>query len=415
MALWRTKKRFAAVPAGRGSGKTELAKRRLVRFLPIKKKWNDPRYFYGAPTEQQAKRIAWDHLKALVPKSWLSKEPNNSALRIDTIFGSSLTVVGMDKPQRLEGVQWDGGVLDESCDLKPKTFELSIFPMLTWRNGWCWRIGVPKRTGPSAKEFRKFYEDAIAGKSSDTAGFQWPSSDILPKEVIDAARERMDVKDFREQFDAIFETAGGQLFYGFDKDRNVRPCTYHPEKPLIIGSDFNVNPMCWVIGHRYENRVEWVDELFIRHTNTPACLEVLWDRYSMHKGGFEFYGDATGQARKTSASQSDYLHILGHSKFQQAGRVVIYSKSNPFVLDRFAACNALLCNVAGDRRMFVSPKCEHLIDDLESRYCPEGESLPKDSGDLGHMTDAMGYVVLKLFPIKVKVKGKRQILITSGV
>ena len=57
--LWHCTARFVGVPAGRRSGKTEIAKRRLVLALSQPKPWHDPRYFYGAPTRDQAKRIAW--------------------------------------------------------------------------------------------------------------------------------------------------------------------------------------------------------------------------------------------------------------------------------------------------------------------------------------------------------------------
>lgn len=402
-ALWRSKKRFVAVAAGRGSGKTELAKRRLIRMLPIKKDWHDPKYFFGAPTEQQAKRISWEHLKALIPPRWLARPPHESELRIDTVFGSRLWVVGMDRPARIEGVQFDGCVIDESCDQKPKSFDLTVRPMLTHRNGWCWRIGVPKRRGPSAKEFRRFFERAEAGEIRDAEAFRWPSSDILPPEALISAQESMDTKDYREQFDAQFETAGGQLFYGYNSEYNVRPCLYDPHKPLIIGSDFNVDPMCWVIGHRYEDRLEFFDELFIRDTNTPQALEMLWQRYKNHQGGFEWYGDATGAARKTSATQSDYMHIYNHEGFKRSGRTIHYPNANPLRADRFASCNALLCNAAGDRRLFVDPHCTHLQDDLDARFCPPGSNEPADTGDLGHMTDAMGYVVHSLFPMQVEV------------
>ncbi len=414
-ALWQCPKRFVAVPAGRGSGKTELAKRRLVRFLPVKKPWHDPRYFYGAPTEAQAVMIAWNHFLALIPRKWIARV-DKSNHSIMTIFGSELRIAGMDKPQRIEGPQWDGGVLDESCDLKPKTFDLTVLPMLLHRNGWCWRIGVPKRQGPSAQEFRKFYEQAISGGVENAAGFNWPSWDILPPEVIEEARSRMDIKDFREQLGAKFETAGGQLFHAFDKERNVRPCAYRPELPIIVGSDFNVDPMSWTIGHVIDQeRIEWFDEIFIRNTNTMRTLNVLWERYSSHKNGFEFYGDATGRARHTCASESDYKQILDDDRFITAGRTVHYPNSPPSRRDRFAACNALFCNAAGERRMYVSPNCEHLIDDLESRYCPPGESLPKDSGDLGHLTDGMGYAVYHLFPIRVRTKpADSPVIITRG-
>ncbi len=64
--------------------------------------------------------------------------------------------------------------------------------------------------------------------------------------------------------------------------------------------------------------------------------------------------------------------------------------------------------------MFIDPKCVHLIDDLESRYCPPGASYPEDSGDLGHMTDAMGYAVYILFPLSVGVVPEQRIHVSLG-
>src|SRR6185437_5009926 len=122
--VWRTKARFVALACGRGSGKTELSRRRLVRFLPVKKPWPDPIYFLAYPTRAQAKLVAWERIKALIPKEWIASPDDirESDLTIKTRFGSKLFLVGMNEPARIEGVQWDGGVIDESCDQWPGSF-----------------------------------------------------------------------------------------------------------------------------------------------------------------------------------------------------------------------------------------------------------------------------------------------------
>lgn len=414
-ALWRCPTRFAGVSAGRGSGKTELAKRKLIVSLPKVKPWKDPRYFFGAPTESQAKRIGWDSLLKMIPQNWIQGEPNRSELKISTVFGAELWVVGLDKPQRIEGVQWDGCVLDESCDLKPKTFDLNILPALLHRSGWAWRIGVPKRQGPSAKEFREFCEEAEAGDNPDASSYSWPSSDIVSEDQLSYARRTMDVKDYQEQFEARWQTAGGGIYYAFAREYNVRPCSYCPERTIIVGSDFNVDPMCWVLGHRYESHVEWFDEIFKRDTNTPGCLDLLWIKYQNHKGGFEFYGDATGRARKTSASDSDYKLIMKDPRFIGMGRTVHYPQSNPSVLDRYASVNAMWCNAAGDRRMFVSPLCQNLIGDIEACYYKPGTQETATGGDLTHMSDALGYPIFKLYPIRVPLNwGVPSVSVSKG-
>lgn len=396
--LWNTEKRFAAVVAGRGSGKTELARRRLVLWLAVKKPWNDPRYFYGAPTEKQAKRIAWRRLINLIPKHWIAKDGIKLGdLTIETIFGSMIQLIGLDAPQRIEGVQWDGGVLDESSDIRPGVFDLNVFPALTHRNGWCWRIGVPKRQGIGAAEFKEFSERV----DEDIISVAWSSSDILPPEALEYARKNLDPKDYREQFEASWETAGGGVFHAFDSNYNVRPVTYFDDRAIIVSCDFNVDPMCWVIGHRYKEYLEFFDELFIRNTNTQRSLDALYSRYSRHMGGFEFYGDATGRSRKTSADETDYAIIAGDKRFQQLGRTVHFAKGNPRVLARFAACNRLLCNAEQERNCFIDPRVKHLITDLQTRSYKIGGREANDFGDVGHMTDAFGYVAHRLFPVRL--------------
>ena len=388
-----------------------MAKRRLVTALAEPKPWSDPRYFFGGPTQEQAKRIAWDDLEAMVKQAGIWAGSAVSRLRIDTVFGSQLWIFGLDEPARIEGQAWDGCILDESCDLRPGVFVRSVRPSLADRIGWCWRIGVPKRTGPGAPEYRAFCESCETGRYPGGAHFSWPSADILDPDEIKHARQTLDPRDFREQFEACWETASGQIFYSFNREYNVRPCAYDPKKALIIGSDFNVDPLCWVIGHKYKDHIEWIDELFLRNANTQAGLNALWSRYSSHEGGFEFYGDATGQSRKTSSSVTDYLLIANDARFK-ARRTIHYPPSNPAVADRFAACNSLFENAAGDRRMFVAPNCRALIRDLEVRAYKPGTREPADSGDVGHITDAMGYAVHRLFPVMLDLGGVKQSIIT---
>jgi hypothetical protein len=68
--------------AGRRSGKTELAKRRLIEHL-FRKAWDGKRgkYFAAAPTQAQAKRIFWDDLKLLLPRKW-TRSTSETQLRI---------------------------------------------------------------------------------------------------------------------------------------------------------------------------------------------------------------------------------------------------------------------------------------------------------------------------------------------
>lgn len=411
--LYRTKARFVAVAAGRGSGKTELARRRVVRYLPVRKPWKNPLYFYALPTLPQAKKVAWKPLKALVPPEWVANI-NETELYIETVFGSTLLVMGLDRPQRAEGVQYDGGVIDESCDQRPDVFDKSLLPAFSERRAWCWRIGVPKRQGVGASEFRSVCEDYLKSDDPSTASFAWPSSDILTPEEIEWAMNNLDPRDFDEQYRANWQNSSGGIFHEFDREENVTPnAEYDPNRVICVGSDFNVDPMCWVLGHQSENGVEVFAELFIRNTNTRQSLDTLYKRFHSHTSGWEFYGDATGQSRKTSASETDYIQIRNDKRFSP--KRVYYPSKNPGIANRFAATNALLRNAKGERRLLIHPRCEKLIWDLESRVYKPGVREPDDYGDIGHITDALGYWVYLRFPVKLESSSHAEVSIGKGV
>jgi hypothetical protein len=404
MGLLDSDARFNLVACGRGSGKTEMGLRRLVKLLGRRRDWERPEFFYAAPTNAQAMRIAWDRLGSLIPPAWL-RHARKAAQYYETIFGSRVYVIGMDKPARFDGPQYDGGVLDEMSDQQPQAFKLNVYPALPHRVGWCWRTGVPKRVGVGAKQYRLDCEAATAGGVEDTRAHAWPSADILPQEIVSSARALLDPKDFREQFEASWETAGGGIFWAFSSSENIRPCAYHPEARLAITCDFNVNPMAWAVGHRYRGRMEWIDVVFEKDTNTRACLDILWSRYSSHTGGFEFFGDASSRSRKTSADFTDYAHIWNDRRFwpDKAEPRVYVPHDNPPVAERFAACNAMFLSADGERRMFVDPNCTDLIDDLTARHYKPGTMDVQDTGDLGHLTDAMGYLVWRCYPIEIVI------------
>lgn len=406
--------RLILAAAGRGGGKTELARRFLVLSLLKPKPWHDARYFYAAPTYAQAKRISWEKLKALVPRHWLAGDPIESTLTIKTKWGAELWVVGMDKPQRVEGDQWDGCVLDESCDLQPETFERNVTPALVHRDGWCWRIGVPKRTGPSVAEFRKAFEQAAEGNDPNKVAFGWSAETILSSAQLEFAAAHLSQQNYDEQIGGVFQNAGGGIYYSFERSFNVRPCGYDPTRPLIISCDFNIDPMAWVVLHDYHTRVEVIDELWERDCHTIEALEIMYQRYRHHQGGLRFYGDAASRNRSTSASESDYNQICEHRLIKELCGTVHFDISHPPILDRYAAVNAQLCSASRDRKLFVDPSCTHLIDDLQLAHYKPKTNEPAKGGDRLHITDALGYYIEMEYPVTIALDWDEQVVSHSA-
>lgn len=411
-AAYYTTKRFVALAAGRGSGKTELARRRVVRYLPWNRPWPSPMYFYALPTRDQAKRTAWVELLKLIPPDWIEKKWD-SDLIVKTVFGSILYVVGMDRPERIEGSQYDGGVVDESCDQKPGVFDRSILPALSHKNGWCWRIGVPKRYGPGAPEFKSYFDLGMSGTDPDIESYTWKSETVLSHEQLRFAQANLSEADYNEQYCASWEKASGLLFAEFSEANLNDAVKYNPDKAIVIGCDFNVDPMCWCFSHRYQDKstgkdeFHTFDELKLKGVTTQMALDWVYTRYGQHTEGIIFTGDATSRNRKTAAAFSDYVQIQNDKRFKR--KHVHFPGANPSRLDRYAACNAMLRNAKGERRWKINPICKRLVLDLRNRAYVQGTREPNDvdvdNGEMGHMSDAIGYAIHALWPLTPTADG----------
>lgn len=398
--LWRSPARFKIVVAGRTSGKTELAKRfsvlRLAKPIPG---CSRPMYFAAAPTYAQVKRVWWQDLKDLVPPEWLARPPYESDLRIQTVFGSELHLIGMDMPARIEGTQWCGGVVDESSDIRPGAFARSIRPALSMHRGWCWRIGLPKRVGVGIVEFRRVWEAAAAGKLSDTDAFHWLSADILTPDEMRAVRMELSLEDFEEQYEARWQHDTGVLFSGFDPDRTTMRCEHDPRLTIVVGCDFRPNPAAWILGHWRDEILTVFDELCLRHTNTQAMLDALWCRYPKHRAGWFFVGDAPALSKTTSASDTDYATAFNDQRFRAAGRQIAIG-AGPAERDRIAAVNRLLCDATGRRRLFVDARCARLLKELAE---PDSEEQGENEA---RAADALGYLVWSLAPLRLELQSR---------
>ena len=418
LAYWNSPHRFNVVPAGRRSGKTERAKRKLVRRAIAGTAFTPARFFAAAPTRDQAKRIYWDDLKRLCPPNLIIGTPSESDLMIRLPF-SEIWVLGMDKPARIEGAPWDGGILDEYANMKPETWGAHVRPSLSDRLGWADLIGVP--------EGRNHYYDAYLaaqtqmleqGEKSEWGAFTWLSSDILPESEIIAAKRDLDPLTYAQEYEASFVNFEGRAYYAFTDANKARlRDRYNPKAPLIFCLDFNVAPGVATICQEMElpNGTTgtgvigevWIDD----NSNTPAVCRKLLRDWGNHEGRIEVYGDATGGARGTAqVDGSDWdlaKKVLRSGDGDLAGlgqRVSFHVKpANPKERSRVNALNSRTCAIDGTIRLMVDPTyAPKVVRDLEGVRTLKGGSGEIDKKidpRLSHISDALGYYIEYRFPL----------------
>ena len=282
--------RFNTFPCGRRSGKTELiGKRRLIRRAMRGSEFSNPKYFAAAPTRDQAKRIYWADLKDMIDPSWRRGEPSESELIIPLANGADIHVIGLDRPERIEGVGWDGGCLDEYANMKPNVWEAHIRPALSDRRGWCDFIGVPE----GRNHYYELHTKAVAamenfGDESEWGAYSWTSSLVLPDVEVEAAKASMDPLTFAQEYEASFVNFAGQCYYCYKRD-NVTSLFYDEKQPLVFCFDFNVSPSVAVVCQELglpngETGTVVIGEVFIpRNGNTVAvCNRLIEDLSLIH-------------------------------------------------------------------------------------------------------------------------------------
>lgn len=392
--------RFPLVPAGRRSGKTE----RFKRFLVKQANRVPGQYFAAAPTHDQAKKIFWDDLKAFSLSCLHRRRPSESDRIVYMDNGSELHVIGLDKPQRIEGIPWKGGGIDEFADIKPDAWEANILPALNTVNpsepdyrAWCWLLGVPD----GLNHYYDLCTKAETGADPNFAVFHWKSAEILPPDVIAAMKQAMSAKQFRQEFEASFETASGRIYEDYGKENHTSE-RIQPHEQLMWMHDQNFTPLSSAIGVRRENKLFLLDEIVLTSAVSKQSALEFVERYKSHKNKTVLiYGDPAGRAGEKHGHASDYTDIEGVLRangWQFQRRI---KPAAPAIKDRQNSVRAMICTADGNRRLFVNPVTAPWCDKgLRTVQLQKGSSFQEDQkNEYQHITTAIGYCVHHEWPV----------------
>lgn len=419
----QSRARFNVVPAGRRSGKTETAIARGVRKWLSYARSDDGWFVFAAPTYRQAKRIFWRKLKKLCPR-WFVADVSESELMIRGRNGATIMVVGMDSPERIEGIAIDHLCWDEYGNSKPESWEEHVRGALSTLN----RPGSVDFTGvPEGRNH--YYELYMLARSDDSgswAVWHWKSAEILDPEEVEQARRFMDPLVYAQEYEADFVSFTGAAYYSWDREIHARHQLrklYEPTWDLHLCFDFNRSPGIAVVVQELpftaseygadlvplygkETSTCVIGEVHIpRNSNTEKVCSRIRTDWGGHQGQVMLYGDATGGAggsAKLAGSDWDIVRRELRGVFGSRIRDRVPS-SNPRERQRVNAVNSRLQSADGHVRLLVDPKhAPNVVKDFEGVVTLEGGSgeIDKDATpSLTHLTDALGYYVEKRFPV----------------
>lgn len=392
--------RFRVIVAGRRWGKTQLARISLIEAAAAKR---NQLVWYVAPTYQMARDILWDDLKSSIPRAWV-KKVNETRMELKLVNGSKVVLKGADKPDTLRGVGLHFVVVDEAQDIKEDTWEKVLQPTLATTHGRALFIGTPK-------SYNWLYDKYMLGQRSrivkdprgrdvanDWMSWQFPTitSPFIPRQEIEARKQDMDPKSFRQEFEASFETMSGRVYYQFDRNIHVGDYPFNPHLPIYIGMDFNIDPMSAIICQEQANGEIWVvDECILYGSNAQETSDELARRYYKYMDQISIYPDPAGSNRNHDRGESS-LDILRESGFDK----LYYKNKHPLVMDRVNAVNRVMRTADDTVLLRVNQNCRHFYEAAEQTiYKPGTREVDKSQG-VEHPMDAFGYYIDFRHPMK---------------
>lgn len=395
-----SRSRFRVVTAGRRWGKTALSAIELILAALTKK---NSLVWYVAPSYAMARDIMWRQLIEMIPRQYLAKKPHDTKLELVFKNGSVIQLKGADKPDSLRGRGVDFVVLDEFQDFKEGAWGEVIAPTLADRGGRALVIGTPKAYN---ELYVLYMKGQNRSENPDWESWQFPTSTspFIPAAELEAARRNLDERTFAQEFEASFETMSGRVYYAFDRNLHVGNYEFDPKNYIIVGQDFNVDPMCSIIlQHKPELGEVWaVDEIFLNQSNTQETVNELERRYwRLFPQKIAVFPDPAGANRSSARGETD-VQIFREKGIDK----IFHHRKAAFVADRVNAVNAMLKSADGKVRLRINPRCKNLIASLEQTlYKPNSREVDKAAG-MEHMSDALGYPLEYLFsPTKLQLVG----------
>lgn len=397
--------RFPAMVAGYGSGKTFAG---ILRAITYKLKYPTCDFAYYLPTYDLISRIAFPRFEEMLNAHDIPFEIQKSEKIIDLFGKGKFILRTMDKPERIIGYEVADSLADE-LDTLPLDKAADVWRKIVARNrqkkpdGSANTIGVA--TTPEG--FRFVYENWKRIPMNGTKIIQASTesnAENLPADYVQTLRDTYPDQMLDAYINGEFvNMTTGSVYSEFDRVLNgCNTVVEADDHTLHIGVDFNVGKMSAAVHVLRDGYPHCVDE-FADYLDTPDLIHAIKQKY--HDKSVYVYPDASGASRKSqNASESDIAQL------EQAGFNVCAEKKNPFIKDRVAAVNKIICKF--DERWYKvnSDNCPKTVEGLE-KQAYDKNGVPDKDGGFDHMNDAIGYFIAYRYPIlygqavQTKLKG----------
>ncbi|MEI7748226.1 MAG: phage terminase large subunit [Chlorobiaceae bacterium] len=389
-AFWELPNFVKLLIGGYGSGKTRIGALRSIWNSYI----NAPLpHLQVSPTYKQARKTIVVSIAGLLDNARIRHLYNKSNHEFfipgwngtvwigsgddpDSLKGPNLGTAGIDEPFLIDGDILNV-VLSRLRDPNAKIRELFL-------------TGTPEQLNwgyELAQNIDGRYDlGTVVARTADNT--------YLPAQFISMLEKAFDENQRAAYMNGQFvNLTAGRVYKYFDSKSClvVRPKLegYHYQ----AGIDFNVDNLTAEIFSVFpDGSVHFFEEIHLTNSTTYELADLLYERYP----SMTVFPDPAGRARKSSSDATDF-NILKGKGFRVEAR-----PAHPPVRGRVNAVNKLL----REGKLTVG-NCPHLIKDFEL-VSWKGGDIDKRNEGLTHASDAAGYAIEKLFPVRMPTREYRQ-------
>ena len=220
--------RFAFLVAHRRAGKSYCLLGDLV-VRALHNKTPSPQYAYIAPMLSQARNIAWKALKIILGDLIDHCKISETRLSITLPNRAEIRLFGLDNPDALRGLYFNGVVLDEAQDCPIEVITTVIIPAITDKRGFLTFSGTPKGTANTFYQYRElaksnsnewFYEELPVSKTK-----------IISEADLLEAKAQMSDEDYEQEFECNW--LSGNMGAIFDRYLSNSPVEVFEHDPKI--------------------------------------------------------------------------------------------------------------------------------------------------------------------------------------
>lgn len=386
--------RFKGAKGGRSSGKSHFMAEEFVERMVRRP---NARMVCIREVQRSLKFSAKSLIEAKIEEMGVSSHFSVLATEIRSKYGNGVVIFeGMqdhtvDSIKSLEGfeVAW----VEEAQSISQRSLDMLI-PTIRADGSELWFSWNPHRkTDPVEVLFAELTEDFLLVHTTYRDNPFCP--DVMRKEA--ARLKALDPDAYDHIWDGAFFLGGGGRMYTRFVDKpfpigNVDESVSDTGAELLVGQDFNVNPMSVVIAVRVGDECHVIDALEIDSSDTQEVANELRTRYPGRT--IIMCPDASGRARHSSApvGQTDFTIL------ERAGFEVRAPLANPLVVDRINNVQEM-CFDGERRRLRVHPRAESYITAMSMQTYKKDTSQPDKKSGYDHLTDAGGYLLWQEFNV----------------